>query len=103
MKIKVCKATGRLDINCMTQEEIEKLVKARVATEVTTGHELKYYVSPFKFPEVEQNPTLNRLFGRNYPGNWRHGPFNPTNYDMHCNKETAVEALRKWVNLMFPE
>lgn len=103
MNLRVCKVTGRLDIDNLAQGELEKLVKTKTITEVTAGNQVKYYVSPFKYPEIEQNPTLNCLFGRKYPRNWRHGPFNPTNLDVTCNSELVMESIRKWTDLTYPK
>jgi hypothetical protein len=100
VKLRICKNTGRLDIENLELKELRKLVRAGVISEGKTGTTKKYYASPFVFSEIIQNPTLNQLFGQPYVG-WKHGPFNPTNIDMFCNKEIDVEGVRDWIDVIY--
>jgi hypothetical protein len=102
LKLKICKNTGRLDIENLDKEELRMLVKAGVIAEGETGGQRKYYASPFVFSEIQQNPTLCQLFGKAYPGIWKHGPINPTSIDMFCNKEIDVEGVRAWTDMNWP-
>jgi hypothetical protein len=101
VKLKICKNTGRLDIENLEKEELRKLVRDGVVSEGETGNTKKYYASPFIFPEIVQNPTLCRLFGKAYPGIWKHGPINPTSLDMFCNNEIDVEGVRDWIDVIY--
>lgn len=102
MKLMICKNTGRLDTENMDKEDLKKLVREGVISEGEIGTSKKYYASPFIFSEIVQNPTLNALFGREYPGAWKQGSLNPTILDMFSHNELELEAVRAWTDMIYP-